>query len=98
MARSGLREELERLTFCVSGKRITPAVQKGLLARMSGMAQSAAESTVGEGLEKQLEAQLERWMRVFVLRQSAEEEAAVPARGDGWIFACAPSRCAGLER
>ena len=65
--------ELERLTFCVNGKRITPAVQKSLLARMSGMAQSAAESTVGEGLGRQLEAQLERWMRVFVLRQSAEE-------------------------
>ena len=67
------RGELERLTFCVSGKRITPAVQKSLLARMSGMAQSTAESTLGEGLGKQLEEQLERWMRVFVLRQSAEE-------------------------
>ncbi len=30
------RGELERLTFCVNGKRITPAVQKNLLERMSG--------------------------------------------------------------
>lgn len=63
------RGELERLTFCVNGKRITPAVQKNLLERMSGATQSAGECTVGEGLEEQLE----RWMRVFVLRQSAEE-------------------------
>lgn len=63
------RGELERLTFCVSGKRITHAMQKSLLVSMSGTAQSASECTVGEGLEEQLE----RWMRVFVLRQSAEE-------------------------
>ncbi len=70
MARSGLREEnWSDLTFCVNGKRITPAVQKNLLERMSGATQSAGECTVGEGLEEQLE----RWMRVFVLRQSAEE-------------------------
>ncbi|QIL71853.1 hypothetical protein G7048_16715 [Diaphorobacter sp. HDW4B] len=64
-----VRGELERLTFCVSGKQITHAMQKSLLVRMSGTAQSASECTVGEGLEEQLE----RWMRVFVLRQSAEE-------------------------
>ena len=63
------KADAARLQFFVDGKLLTLVQQKKLLARLAGSFQAAGDATA----DAELEARLDRWMRVFVLRQSAEE-------------------------
>ncbi|QNP47911.1 hypothetical protein [Diaphorobacter aerolatus] len=72
--------ELERLKFSTNGRAVAPASLKSLLCTITG----AAAGSTDVPAHADLEARLDRWIRVFVLRQSAEEgRLAMPEVMDG---------------